>query len=874
MSDKSKRPPQWIKRLIERYCDPHLFEGISGDLEELFFENVALKGHRRAKWIYIMQILGFFKTRFRKRSKKTSNMKAIWANYFLISWRSLQKHKFYFGINLLGLILAITCSLLAIVYINDEFQFDRQHTEGDQIYRLYKRYINVPEGVDHLTYETSGMMGITMKEEYPEVEDFVRVLPWWHKVTLSYKKTNITSENLYFADANFFNVFDFDVVEGDASSFLEVPSSIVLTESLAKKIFNEENPIGKTVLSLGYNKYKVTGIIKDPPRQSSFEFEALISWSTTEPGRGPLNWSWMNNWLAQGIYTFVKLSKDASPSILVDKLPEMMNRHFEERADQYFLKLIPLEKMHLYGDHIRGSERMNSGSITFIYTLGFSAFLIFLIASVNYINISLSRSTRTQSEVGIRKVMGSTRRQLAERFISETFIYSFLASIISLFLIYLLLPLVNNVSGKELPFNTFLTANALLYIIGFIVGTSLLVGLYPAFVLSSPPLSTILKSSSGQVSSTAGWLKKILLSLQYAISVFLIICTVTIIKQIQFLENKPLGFDKEQVMILNVGNEVGNKADLLEEELLKHPNIISISTSRSTMGDGSYSTTVIPEGYNDELNTRIFGVDQEFFETFNIKTVLGRTFLKGSLADSNQLVINEAMAEFMGWDDPIGKHIRFSEDSPGIPIIGVIEDFHIHSLATNTIEPMLIYLDTQTNWYTAVKIGNGDMKETISYVSDTWDKFARRTPFDFHFIDDWFNDQYKKERKMLRITTIYSIISIILCTLGLYGLTALHLQHRMKEISIRKVLGAPVSSIIAMMNKQFLLFIFFSFIVAIPLAWYFVEDWLEQFAYRISLDIQPFTISTITIVILSSLVVSILALRSASVNPSTNLRSE
>ena len=871
-----QRPPKHPFKWLERFCDPHLMEGISGDLEELFYENVREKGRTKAVVIYWLQSLGFVRAVFKKRPARVSNLKAVWTNYFLTAFRTMRRQKYIFVINLLGLVTAIACSLFALVYIYDELQFDRQHAEGSNIYRLYKRYINVLEGVDHYTYDTSGMMGLTMKEEYQEVADISRMLPWWHPIIFSYKDTHISSEGMHFVDANFFEFFDFEVVAGDPATFLEAPSSIVLTESLARRIFPNEEvvPLGEQIVAIGDLEYTLTGIVRDPPRQSSFEFEALISWNTTVPGVGQLEWEWMNGWLAQGIYTFVKLTPESDAAQLEHMLPDMMHRHFEERAEQYFLKLQPLAKMHLHGEDIRGTERMNSGSITFIYTLAASAFFVFLIACVNYINISLSRASRTQTEVGIRKVMGSSRRQLTGRFICETLIYSMLATVLSLATIWFLLPFANELSGKELPFSLFLQPISLLMIFLFTLITGLVAGLYPAFILSNLTIATVLKSGSTKIAGAGGWTKKGLLTLQYAISIFLIACTFVVMKQIHFLQNKPLGFDKEQVMVLDIGNEVQDHAEVMENMLLEHPNILSISKGLSTMGNASYTITVVPEGYTDNLDTRIFHIDPVFFETYGIEKLYGRTFIRGSMADSNQLIINRAMMDFMGWEDAIGKHIRINEDNQSLPIIGVVDDFHVHSLTTSVIEPMILRLNTWRNWYMSIRVGHGDLQETISYVNDAWDQFATRTPFDFHFVDDWFNEQYIKERNLLGISAIYSFISLILCGLGLYGLTAIHLQHRSKEISIRKVLGAPVASIVAMMNRQFLIFIFFSVLISTPAAWYLIKKWLDQFAYKISVSLAPFVCSVILILLISSLIISILSARTALANPTKNLKSE
>ncbi len=872
MKKQNAHPPQWIQRLIERYCEPYLFEGISGDLEELFVENVNTKGPGRAKILYLLQAFGFFRMRFKKNSKYSTNMKAIWTNYLITSFRSLKRHKTFFAINLLGLITAITCAIYALVFINDELQFDKNVSVSDNIFRLYKRHINEAENVDHLTWETSGMMGPTIVEEFPEATEFTRVLPWWDKILVTHEKTSIMLENPHFADSNFFDFWGENLVLGNPENVLKAPLSIALSEERAHALFGDENPLGKSIIGLGDHDYTVTGVFKAPSRQSSFKYDAIISWSTTVPDVGPLRMNYMNNWLSQGIFTFVRLSDPDQSEALVKKLPEMMERHFQERADHYFLKLFPFSKMYLHGEHIRAGREMNAGSITFVYTLGFSALLVFLIASVNYINIMLSRAAETKTEVGIRKVMGSSKNQLMGRFVAETFISTVIASIVSYGILLWLLESLNMVTGKEIPLNAFFEPIIILSLLGFIFLICIIVGVYPAFVLSSPPVSTIFQG--GNTVASTGWLRKGLLTFQYVISVFLIVCTITVIQQIQYLKNKPLGFDKENVIVINTRNEVRNQVGVLEQEFLKHPNILSVSASSSAIGAGNYSTTTIPEGYTDELVTRIFGVDQEFMETFGIQLISGRNFLKGSEADSNNLIVNNEMVEFMGWEDPIGKHIRFQPDGESYPIIGVVDNFHYNSLASTTIEPMVMYLATTANSNVSVRIGNGNVKETIDYMSSVWDDLADRTPFDFIFVDQWFNEHYQKETQLLQMASTYSLISIILCALGLYGLTAMLLSQKQKELSIRKVLGASVNSIIYLVNKQFLMVILIAFICASPLAFYLIDDWLERFVYKVSVDPLTFLLAGGLTLGISVTIISLLSVKTANTNPSKILSQE
>ena len=568
----------------------------------------------------------------------------------------------------------------------------------------------------------------------------------------------------------------------------------------------------------------------------------------------------------------MELAPETNTMILEQKLIEMMKAHFEERADNYFLKLQPFQEMYLYGADILRSSGMKTGSIQFVSLLGFSAILIFLIACVNYINITLSRSSQTHTEVGIRQVMGSSLRQLMGRFISETFLTTILATALSLLLLYLLIPMANHVIGKDIPQLMLLDQSTLMGVFGFVLGISLFVGAYPAISLANQPISTILKSSSGSVKGT-DLFRRLLLTLQYTISIFLIICTIAIISQTSYLMNKPLGFDKEQVMVLDIDNEVGPKAGVLKTNLLSHPNITSVSVGRSAIGGGSYTTRVTPESYDGDISARMFGIDFDFFQTYGIETFVGRNFRKGSREDStNSMMVNKAFVDFMDWDDPIGKKITFSSGN-SYPIIGVTQDFHISSLATSNIEPMIMF-NNPTPEYTSVKIGAGDFNETMKFIVETYDELATKSPLDYYFVDQWFQEQYEAEQQILDMSSIYAIISILLCALGLYGLTGIILQQRKKEISIRKALGAPLWNIVRMLNKEFLIMLTVALLVATPLAYVLISNWLEQFAYRIDITPVPFAIAGITTFIISLAIVSLLTIRTGNSNLSQNLSNE
>ncbi len=865
-------PPRWIQNLLKSYCDPFLYEGIAGDLLETYYRNLEAHGHQKASWIYCFQSLGFIRTSFKQKRLTMTPFSAIWMNYFRTTLRTIGKHKLYFIISLLGLVLAIASGWFATVYILDELQFDRMHSAGDQIYRLYRHSYKPDENVDHHTYETSGMMAPTIMEDYPEVAAYARVCPWFESTILSLEETSVSTEGFYFADSVFFDFFDFPVVRGNPAEFLTAPATIVLSESMAQSLFGRDDPMGKVIIGLQGIDYTVTGIFKDVPRHSSMQFEAVASWSTTVPNVGPLNYNWMNNWFAQGIFSYIQLHPGNPPTTLQQKLPEMMQAHFPERADQYTLKLISLKDMYLSSDWIKYDRGGRKGSMTFVMVLGFSALLIMVMASLNYINIAISRAAQARHEVGVRKVLGSSRLQLMGRFMMETFFSTTVAAIVAIAIVLVWLPEINAISGKNLPREVFAQPLALGGIVLFIFFLTFATGSYPSWIMAKPQVAGILKGET--TGGKKSMLKKGLLALQYAMSILLIICALFITKQINYLENKPLGFEKDGVLVVDLNNEVGEKAEVFENELLKHPNILDISTSRSAIGAGSYSTTIYPEGSTEETTIRLYAINPGFFEVYGMNMHLGRSFIRGSIADSANMIVNEAFVAQMGWKDPLGKRIRFQEDGDLYPIIGVVEDFHYRSLAQDQIEPMVLYLNPEIKYNSSIKLGNGDIPATLEHIEKTWDQLATRTPLQYYFVDGWFNERYKKERQLFKIAILYALISLVLSGLGLYGLTSLQLQQQRKEITIRKILGASVNGIAGMVNRQYLVIIAISFLTMTPLGYFLVRAWLSKFAYRISMDIGPFVTAGLITLLGTVIIVTVLAIRHANVNPAQTLRTE
>ncbi|NND33129.1 MAG: FtsX-like permease family protein [Saprospiraceae bacterium] len=866
---KRSGPPRWVIDFVEWFCHSNLSEGILGDLYEKYERNIYRMKKLNADWLFFWHATGFVRWRFRDPENFRFMFYSIWSNYILTTIRAMRRHTQFFAINLVGLIFAVSCSLFCLVYINDETKFDQFHKESDQIFRLYKRHLLASEHIDHLTAETSGLMGPTMLSQFPEVEEVVRIRPF-EKVILYRDGTSFQSDNWIFADSSFFDVFSFELLTGDARSALAQPRSLILTASFAKIIFGNANPVGETIQGFGDIEYIVTGVVDDPPRRSSMQFDMIGSWSTTVPGVGPLAYTWMNNWLAQGIYTYARINERADINMLERKLPEMMSTYFPERADQYFLRLQPFDELHLHSNDIRNQSGLKLGNIQYVYILGFSALMIIFIVLINYTNITLSRTSEHRLEVGIRKVLGSSNAQLIGRFVSETMFTTLLASLIGFALISVLLPRLNALTGKDLPLSELFTFELLFTFILFSLSFSLILGLYPAYIMSKPKVANILQRTTVR-STFNSPIKKLLLGMQYAISLVLLICAIAISRQTQYLKNKPLGFDKDNLLVIDIDNEVGSKADILKSELLKSPVIDAVSVARSAIGSGSYTTTFVPEGSVGELGTRVFSVDSDFFPTYNIPVIRGRNFHSNSVSDSLSVIINRSFLESTNWKDPIGKRIKYDGFPEGFPIVGMVDDFHYHSLATSSIEPMAMFLSIDDNRCASIRIAEGHFDATLKHLEAIWSELSTQTPLSFYHVDRWYEGLYESESQVVQTAFIYSFISILLSVLGLYGVIAILLQHRAREISVRRVLGADIKSIISLFNRQFISILLVSLMIAIPIGYQIASIWLEDFVYKINLGAAPFLIASIIVLTLSVILISTLAGNAALKNPVTNL---
>ncbi|MCI0696534.1 ABC transporter permease [candidate division KSB1 bacterium] len=799
----------------------------------------------------------------------------MFKNYLKIALRNLLKHKGYSFINIFGLAVGLTCCILILLFVQDELSFDRFHRNAGRLYRLNKVF--TPQtGGSELHAISSGQMGPAMVQDYPEVEQCVRLLPWFDDVLMTHSETTLKISDVVIADSTFLAVFDFKLLHGDAKTALTRPLSIVLSEQTARKFFGDVVPLGETILGFREQLYTITGVIADAPANSHLRYNALISWSSTVAGVGPLQMPWLNNWLTQVAYTYLLLKPGADAAALQQKFPDFMQRHFAEKADQYRLYLQPFNEIYLKSGNILFTRSLRMGNATYVYVFAAIAVLILLIACTNFMNLATARAAQRAKEVGVRKVLGADRRQLARQFLGESTMFSLLAMIIAITSVELLLPAFNAFAGKNLQLD--LANNLALacglpllnLIVGFISGT------YPAFLLSKFHAARVLKGVWTGAPSTSRP-RKILVTAQFAIAIALIAGTGVIYQQVEFTQKKNLGFEKEQIVVLPIGNtQIAKKFEAFKNELLQHSNIIAAAGSNSVPGEDMMSFGIRPEGKpetEDWVVSTIRIDDFDLLKTYGMSMAAGRYFSPDFPTDATHgIVINESLAKSLGWKDPIGKKLDVSGEVADGRVIGVIKDFHTRSLHF-PIEPMLLYFAPR-HGNLAVRIAAQEIPATIDFLRQTWQRFDARYPFEYYFLDERFAQLYASEQRLMQTFGLFSILAVLVAGLGLLGLTSYAAEQRTREIGVRKVLGASIAGIVALLSKDFLKLVLIAFAVASPIAYFAMNRWLQDFAYRIQIGVETFVLAGVLALMIAWLTVSYQSIKAALANPAEALRYE
>ena len=808
-------------------------------------------------------------------------MPALVWNYIKIVQRKIKRQKAYSFINIIGLAVGMACCVLMVLYIHSELSFDNFHEHADRIYVLGAN--SERDGYEFTTTSSNATAAEVLQNEYPEVAQAVRY-GYRSSTTFRYGEKSFSLDNVLYADDNVFEVFTWPIVSGDPDTALSAPHTIVLTEDTAEKCFGKANPLGK-ILDFGDNEtFMVTGVVKNVPDNSSIEFDALCSFKTLYTHESLKRI--LNSWLSHNYMTYLLLKQGADPADLVQKFPALLERFSGDdmrargATESYFLH--PLRKLYL---NPPGTSR---GPIFYVYIFSVVAVLILLIACFNFMNLSTARAATRAHEVGMRKVLGASRKSLINQFFSESLFFSFISLPLAVALVQLMLPLINSLTGRTLR----LRIDELPWLVpGFILLTflvGLVAGSYPALLLSRFRPATVLRGKSRSDRSNIK-LRRGLVVLQFVISITLVICTVVIVRQLFFLQRKDAGFDKENVVVIPaISRKAQESLGVIKDKFKKNPNVMSVAASSTVPGWGAPNNIKIPEGraeseavLMDEINA-----DDEFAPAMGIELASGRNFSKEFGTDASaSILINETAAKQFGWENPLGKTIRSLDPrKPGdqykvMTVIGVVKDFHLRNL-TQKIGPLFVSYDPDYpipfNFLDviSVKIKPANRTETLDFMKNQWQDIFPGQLFEYYFLDDIFGRQFRRIEQSRKIFSYFSILAIFIACLGLYGMASFSAVQRIKEIGIRKVLGGTTPGIVALLGRELITLILMANLAAWPLSFLAMKQWIQNFPYRTKIDILSFIGSSLIVLAIGLLTVSYQAIRTALASPVKALRHE
>ena len=796
-------------------------------------------------------------------------------NYFKIAWRNLWKNKVYSIINIAGLATGMAACIVILLFVFYENSFDRFHSKN--IYRL-NEVQKFPGMVASQKVALSMFpMGPTLQREFPEILNFTRIR-WDEKVQMTYRNNKIYLPQILTVDTSFLHIFDFQILRGDRRTALDKPNSVVLTESSARKLFGSQDPMGQIVTNYGNDttSFTVTGIAADVPENSQLQFDALFSFNTFFKPWMEKNWG--GNWLN----TYLELAPHTNAPALEKKFPAYLKEHMADGDGwkYYELFLLPLRDVHANAADI-GLDYINYLKFDRNYTRIFLAIalIVLLIACINFMNLSTARSAERAREVGIRKSIGALRFQLGVQFLSETILLSLIALILAAGLVALTLPFVNSLSGRHLQVVLFQNR---WIIAAIIVGTmllGLLSGLYPATYLSSFQPVRVLKGLP-QIGKEKGLLRNFLVVGQFTSAIFLIIATIFVYRQLTFMQDKDPGFVRDQVVTIPLDNVTSRKYDLLKKELTANTLVTGVTGAQDQLGSHLDQSGIEFKGDGPLRNltsTRLI-VDPDYLRLYHIPVVYGSDFSQGKTGEGREYIVNEALAHELLKDEKdrpmswlIGKHFGF--DSAGY-IVGIAKDFNFNSLH-NKIETMFMFHQTQWGLSTvSVKIDGVKASDALAFIGRTWKSLYPEHPFEYQFLDDHFKEVYRADQQVTTMVTALAVLAIFISCLGLFGLASYSAEKRIKEIGIRKVMGASIRNIVGLLSRHFVRLVLFANIVAWPLAWYAIHRWLEDYAYRIPMSWWVFVLAGILAMVIALVTVSVLAFRAAIANPVESLRAE
>jgi putative ABC transport system permease protein len=790
----------------------------------------------------------------------------MFKNYLKVTLRNLKRQGGYTALNIIGLTIGIASSLFILLYVFHETSFDDFHQKKDRIYRISSE-ITEPDNAFKWAV-TQLPLGHMLKQEYAEVEEYVRFIPNG-RTRFEKDLVNYFEENVYFADSTVFKVFDFEFTAGNKATALHIPNAIVLNETIAKKIFKNENPIGQSLKTDGDRTYQVTGVFKDMPDNTHIIVDAMVSAQTVVPA-GVGNWGGFN------IYTYVLLQPNVTPADFQPKLDEILEKHvdviFKSLNIEVKYEMLLLTDIHLTSDF--EGEPVPIGSMDYVYIFSGVGLFLIIIACINYMNLATARSARRSMEVGIRKVMGANRGGLIGQFLAESVVITLISMALSVLIVIAIVPTMNELLDTKLSLSALLESKIIFSLIGILLVTGVLGGAYPAFFLSSFKPVDVMKGGGGR--SSGKLLRVSLVTLQFAISIFMLIGTMIIFNQMQYVRNKNLGFDKDQMMQIDLNSRQSRAQwPVLKNKLLQSSTLKAAGTASTTPGSGTGKLIFSienAEGVMEEKGIDNYRIDYEYFPTLGIEFAQGRNFSLEYPSDTSRAVIvNEAMVERMGWENPIGKKVQVTNDSIPSLVVGVVKSFHQQSLY-DPIQP-LMFLPGRNNGSALIKI-EGDVSKGIEAVKLAWAEIFPTLPLEFTFLDQNFMEQYEADQLRGKLFLGFSLMTILIACLGLLGLASYTAEQRAKEMSIRKVLGANTQGLIGLIVGDFLKLILIAAVPASVGAWYYGNDWLETFQFHGELGPSVFLGVISATILVTLLTTGYHAFKSATANPAERLKYE
>lgn len=883
------QPPNYALRFLAWFCPPGLYEGIEGDLLEQFEEDVNEIGEKSARRKFVFRTMNFFRPSIILRNTFSIELIStiMIGNYLKVASRNIQKRKFYSFINAFGLSIGIAFCVLIYLYIQDERSFDQPHVKKDRIFRIEEITFDTWRPENPFNRSAYLQLGLkqALKDELPEVELATRFNSG--NTGIFKYQDKIFTEKLTYVDGDFFKMFSFQLLKGNAEKLFENKTDMVITPAVAKKYFGDDDPIGKTISidSEGEKSFTIVGIIEAPPANSSFEFQILI------PQENRNNYErQLTQWGNFNTPTFVQLQSNANLNTFKTNLEKLVQKVMGDKLEKWRaestvpvpadVKMLELEFTRLPDMHLKKEiswEKVSDPQYSLI--LGGIAILILVIACINYISLALTTSASRKTEVGIRKVVGAVKNQLIYQFSFESVIIALASMFIGLALVVLFLPAFNSFTDKGIQLTLINSLPVVAVSFGITVVVGLLAGSYPALFLSRFKPALVLKG--GFTSKLQSGFTKPLVVLQFALSAFLIISSVIMYKQMRFVATKDLGYNQHQILVVPTqkgwDEESNTTVQQFRDRLSQERDVVSVAGTSISFNQGwsRYGYKI-----NDEQKSAyVYAVDPQYITTLDLKMVLGRNFDSNILSDSNAVVVNEALVKDMKWTDPLNSYLNWKEDttSMGARVIGVVRDYHFRSLES-AIEPMLLSMDRESAGYLTnmqIKIRPDNIPATLERIQKVWKELYPDRPFDYTFLDQDVAKQYSTYERWMSIMALATGFAILISCLGLFGLAGINAVNRTKEIGIRKVMGADLKTIFVLLNKQFIWLAVVAFCIASPLSWWFITDWyLKDFKFKVPVGWELFAISMAAGLLLALATVSYHAIKAALINPAETLKYE